>query len=145
MTLTGTDSHQAMIAVWKCRSEYQDENVIIFNEWWPNPDALQIGSPLQIHGNRTLLVNGIFGNGSDAFPYYAMEVQGGTCSRLRFIAAMGEDTCESLDPSFPSEKLQSKCKILNYISLVTSQEATGSVMSVRSNLCELYVDKAGAC
>lgn len=82
-----------------CRSEYQEEEVIVFNEWWPDPDALQLGSPLLIQSRRILLINGVFGNGTEDFPFYVVEVEQGTCSRFRFIAAMGEDTCKPLTSS----------------------------------------------
>ena len=82
---------------YKCRSEYENEVVILFNEWWPDPDALQLGSPLQLNEEKAFLVNGVFGNGSQQFPYYTLSVRKGVCTRFRFIAALGEDTCEALN------------------------------------------------
>lgn len=78
----------------QCRAEYEDDVVILFNEWWPDPDALQLGSPLLINQEKAFLINGVFGNGTEQFPYYTVDVHQGICSRFRFIAALGEDTCE---------------------------------------------------
>lgn len=63
----------------------------MFHEWWSNPDVLQIGSPLNVNDFRVHLVNGVFGNGTDSYPYYMVQVVPHMCYRMRFIAVMGED------------------------------------------------------
>lgn len=63
----------------------------MLHEWWQDPDALQLGSPLLVNQFRIHLVNGIFGNGTADFPHYQVQVAPGKRYRLRVIAIMGED------------------------------------------------------
>ena len=60
----------------------------------PDPDALQLGSPLLINQQKAFLVNGVFGICTQKFPYDSVTVQQGECSKFRSIAALGVDTCE---------------------------------------------------
>ena len=71
----------------------------MFNEWWIDPDLLPTGSVLLNNEFRVQLVNGVWGNGTDDYPYYEVVVQPGKCYRLRWIAAMGEDVGELPHPA----------------------------------------------
>ena len=73
----------------------------MFHEWWTNPDALQKGSPLLVNDFRIHLVNGVFGNGTDEYPFYQLAVNPGKCYRLRMIATMGEDVGDPLHSRIP--------------------------------------------
>jgi len=76
-------------------SLYQDEMIVTLSDEWQNPDAClkaegaQPGNPVCMEIEKASW-NGVWGDGSDEYPWPKYTVEQGKCYRLRFIGMMGQ-------------------------------------------------------
>jgi iron transport multicopper oxidase len=77
------------------RAMYQEERVIALSDEWRNPDVClraegaQPGNPVCKEIEKASW-NGVWGDGSDEYPWPMVQVEPGKCYRLRFIGMMGQ-------------------------------------------------------
>jgi len=80
------DPHKAM---------YQEERIIALSDEWSNPDVClraeggQPGNPVCKEIDKASW-NGVWGDGSNEYPWPMVQVEQGKCYRLRFIGMMGQ-------------------------------------------------------
>jgi iron transport multicopper oxidase len=74
---------------------YDEERIISISDAWANPEVClraegaQPGNPVCAEIDKTTW-NGVWGDGSDEYPWPMVTVEQGKCYRLRFIGMMGQ-------------------------------------------------------